>query len=115
MKSIRCQRVEEVLRESVSAIIHNELKDTSAGIITVTRVECTNDLRFARVFISIMGKEKEEGFSLLKGMLPFIRKKVGQQVRLRFTPEITLVLDKSLDHSIKIEKILQQIKEKDMC
>jgi ribosome-binding factor A len=110
MKSIRAMRVEQALKESIGEIIQNEIKQQDTEIITVTRVECANDLRFARVFISIMGEEKEKSFTLLNQSLLFIRKRMGQMVRLKFVPEIVFILDRSIDHAIKIDQILEKIK-----
>jgi len=109
----RAQKVAQLFKKEISQIIHEELRDPRIGFITITHVEITDDLRFAKIFYSILGteKEKEETAKALKSGEGFIRKLIGQRVRLKFIPEIRFVFDSSAEQSINIQKILDKIAE----
>ena len=83
-------------------------------MVSVTRVEVTKDLSYAKVFVSIFGNENAKGetFSALKSSVGFIRREVGHRVKLRCTPEIILEIDNSIDQAMHIEALLHKIKEK---
>lgn len=111
----RHDKVAEVLKREVSNIIHDELKDPRLGFITITKVEMTRDLRYAKIFFSVLGKEGDyqksrEALDCASG---FIRTLIAQRIRLRFAPEIVFKEDRSCEYSIKIQQVLDQIKELD--
>jgi len=109
----RHDKVSEALKIEIGNIIHAELKDPRLGFITVTGVELTQDLRYAKVFFSVLGKEEERKKTkeALDSALGFIRRLVAQRIRLRFAPEISFKEDRSAEYSIKIQEALDQIKE----
>ncbi|TRZ96404.1 30S ribosome-binding factor RbfA [bacterium] len=111
----RYEKVAEAIKREASLIIHDELKDPRLGFVTITGVELTQDLRYAKIFFSVLGKD--EDYKRTKGVLDsasgFIRKLIAQRVKLRFAPEITFREDRSGEYSIKIQSILDQIKELD--
>jgi len=109
----RYDKVSEALRKEISSIIHTELKDPRLGFITVTRVELTQDLRYAKVFFSVLGKEEEykKTKEAMDSALGFIRRLIAQRIRLRFVPEISFKEDRSVEYSIKIQEALNEIKE----
>jgi len=109
----RYDRVSEALKREIGNIIHSELKDPRLGFITVTRVELTQDLRYAKVFFSVLGKEEEHKKSkeALDSALGFIRRLIAQRIRLRFVPEISFREDRSAEYSIRIQEALDEIKE----
>jgi len=111
----RYQRVAQAIKEEVSNIIHDELKDPRLGFITVTDVELTEDLRFAKIFFSVLGTKEEQKKSkkALDSALGFVRRLIGERIRLRFVPEIIFREDKSSEYSSKIQKVLDEIKEHD--
>ncbi len=108
----RTQRINnEILRE-VSLLIRNEIKDPRVSDLTsVTRVETTNDLKYCKVFISVLGDEnkKEDTLKGLKKAAGFIRKQLAIRINLRVTPEITFHLDDSLESSMRINDILNNL------
>ncbi len=112
--SKRLNRMGEELRKAVSLIIMNEIKDPRISPVTsVTHVDVTKDLRYAKMYISVMGspEEKEatiEGLNSAKG---YIRREMGQRVKMRYTPEPIFELDESLDEGLKISNILREINE----
>ena len=89
-----------------------ELKDPRIGFVTVTSVECTGDLREAKIYVSLMGSEQQvkDCWTGLTSSLGFIRREIGKRIRLRFTPELSFELDKSLDYSAHIQELLLKIK-----
>ncbi len=109
----RYDKVSEALRQEVSNIIHTELKDPRLGFITVIRVELTQDLRYAKVFYSVLGKEEEQKKTkeALDSALGFIRRLIAQRIRLRLVPEISFVEDRSAEYSIRIQEVLDEVKK----
>jgi len=111
----RQEKVAEALREEVSIIIHDELKDPRLGFVTVTRAEITADLRQAKIFFSVLGQDQDykKTKEALDSALGFIRRLIGQRIKLRFVPEIIFREDRSSEYSIRIQEVLDQIKEHD--
>lgn len=111
----RQERVEEAIKKEVSLIIHDELKDPRVGFVTVTRVELSKDLRNAKIFYSVLGKEEEYQKTklALDSALGFIRGLVAQRINLRFATELMFQEDRSTEYSIRIEEVLNKIKELD--
>ncbi len=109
----RRDRVSETLRREIGNIIQHELKDPRLGFITVTRVELTQDLRYAKVFFSVLGKEEEHKKTkeALDSALGFMRRLIAQRIRLRLVPEISFKEDRSAEYSIRIQEALDEIKE----
>mgnify|MGYP001576866304 CR=1 FL=1 len=109
----RYDKVSEALRQEISNIIHSELKDPRLGFITVTRVELTQDLRYANVFFSVLGKEEEHKKTkeALDSALGFIRRLIAQRIRLRLVPEISFKEDRSAEYSIRIQEALDEVKK----
>ncbi|MFA4983849.1 MAG: 30S ribosome-binding factor RbfA [Candidatus Omnitrophota bacterium] len=108
----RAEKVAQNLKKEISSILHDELNDPRLGFITITRVELTADLQYARVFYSVLGGEEERlrTRQALDSALGFIRRLIGQRIRLRFTPELVFKEDHSSEYSIKIEEVLDQIR-----
>ncbi len=112
----RAHRVGEQIKKEVSQILQNELKDPRAtGFLSVTQVEVTNDLSYARVYVSIYGSEEEKQLTLkaLDNALGFIRSEIGKRVRLRHVPEISFQLDESIEYGAHITEILKELNEKE--
>ena len=111
-KMPRYDKVSEALKQEISNIIHAELKDPRLGFITVMRVELTQDLRSAKVFFSVLGKEEEHKKTkeALDSALGFIRRLIAQRIRLRLVPEISFQEDRSAEYSIRIQEALNEIK-----
>lgn len=112
MGQMRVEKVQELMKQEVSQIILRELKDPRIGFVTVTSVECTGDLREAKIYVSLMGNEQQvkDCWAGLTSSLGYIRREIGKRIRLRFTPEISLAIDKSLDYSAHIQELLLKIK-----
>jgi ribosome-binding factor A len=96
-------------------MLTQEVKDPGIHFVTVTLVETTDDLRFSKIFVSILGDEKtrQESMDGLMRAKGYLRGELGRRLQLRYTPEIQFYLDTSLDHAIKIRGILNELKEKE--
>jgi ribosome-binding factor A len=91
--------------------MRREIKDPRIGFVTFTRVELSEDLRHAKVFVSSIGAEAEKARALqgLASATGFIRRHLGRALHLRYTPELSFLLDDSLEHGAKIAQILRQL------
>lgn len=109
----RSERVAESIRAEVATFLAEDAKDPRiVGLVTVTGVDVTRDLRHARVFVSIMGSDEErqatlEGLSSAAGHL---RSRIGRALRLRIAPEITFRYDESIARAAKIEALLAELR-----
>lgn len=113
MGQLRIEKVQELIKQEVSQIILQELKDPRIGFVTVTQVDVTGDLRSAKIYVSLMGSDEqiEDCWNGLQNSLGYIRREIGRRVRLRCTPELSFQLDKSLDYSVHIQSLLKKINE----
>lgn len=109
----RPERVQEALRQEISKILHNEIKDPRIGFLTITKVELTKDLRHAVVYFSILGEMSDKTLALkgLNSAKGYIRSVVAERIKLRFVPEIRFRIDDSLEHTKEIYDILDRIKK----
>lgn len=111
----RVDKIAHAIKKEISTIIHSELNDPRLGFVTITAVEMSPDLRVAKVSFSVLGKEEEykKTKEALDSSLGFIRRLIAQRIRLRFAPEFIFKIDKSIEYSVRIEEVLNKIKEKD--
>jgi ribosome-binding factor A len=111
--SVRTERVASVLKEELGTLFQREFRMEQYGMITVTEVRVSPDLREAKVYVSIFGDDerKRKSLKMLEDQRPFIRTELGRAVRLRFTPDVTFFLDDSLDRAMKLENIIKKIHE----
>ena len=110
----RLGRIEEEYRKELSQIIGYELKNPNVtGLISVTKVKVSNDLKYARVYVSILNaKNLKDTLAGIKKSSGFIRRKKKKRVNLRNTPELVFELDDSLEYGAKIDTILKEIMPK---
>lgn len=110
----RLGRIEEEYKKELSQIISYELKNPNVtGLISVTKVKVSNDLKYAKVYISILNsKNDKETLAGLKKSSGFIRSELAKRVNLRNTPELVFELDDSLAYGAKIDTILKEIMPK---
>ena len=106
----RTVRVEELLKQEIARIVREEVKDPRIGFATVMDVAVSPDLRHARVFVSVLGSEDEKTVTLaaLHRAGGFIRGRVGDEVTLKYLPELRFELDRSLERAARIESLLQE-------
>lgn len=116
MGTTRPERVAEAIRKEISTMIQEELKDPRIGFTTITKVEITPDLRYAKIYYTVLGNEKAKKSTeiALKNAKGFIKGHIGDRLKLRYTPEIIFKVDESIEYADKIERLFDKIhKEKD--
>jgi ribosome-binding factor A len=108
MPGPRMRRVNEAVREVISAHISGDLKDPRIGFVTVTGVETSPDLRSARVFVSVLGQEaeREDALAGLRSAAGFLQAQIGRQLRMKRTPTLDFVYDPSVDTGMRITELL---------
>lgn len=108
----RSQRVSDLLREEIAEIIMRRLKDPRLGFVTVTGVDITEDLKIARVFVSVLKEEEKEAtLDILNSAKSFIRSEVAKRVRMKTIPAIEFRIDESIEYGARIDKLLKEIKK----
>lgn len=108
----RSSRLSEEIRREISTIIQNELKDPRIPMLTsITRVDVTKDLRYAKVYVSVFGDDEKKNKCIegLRSASGFIRKEVGNRIKARFTPELIFEVDQSIEHGMHISKLLEEM------
>jgi ribosome-binding factor A len=113
MQGKRLDRVNQLIKEEVSTLLQRELKDPRLGFVTVTEVETAKDLRVAKVFVSVLGDDRQWTASLaaLASARGFVRNWLRQHLDLRITPEIDFRPDRSMEHAARIQSLLKQVKD----
>lgn len=109
MANNRIGRINEEIQKELSAQLRS-LKDPRAqgGMVTITRVDTTSDLRYARVFVSVLDKAQEKDVVKgLKSAAGYLRRELGAALRLRYTPELQFVADDSIEHGARILSMLR--------
>lgn len=112
-KMSRHDRVAQAIKEEVSIILHDKLRDPRLGFITVTKVELSADLRNASIFFSVLGKEKERKKTkeALDSATGFVRSLIAQRLNLKFAPEVIFKEDRSSEYSVRIQEVLDEVGE----
>ena len=111
MAAARMRRVNEAVREVVSAHIAGDVKDPRIGFVTVTGVETSPDLRHARVYVSVLGDEEERAAGLdgLNSARGYLQAQVGTELRMKRTPTLEFLHDPSIDHGMRMEKLISEV------
>jgi ribosome-binding factor A len=113
--SRRVSRVAELIRREVSQLLLNGIKDdrVGAGMVSVTDVDVAGDLQHAKIFVSIYGTDeaRSETMAGLKSATPYVRSELGQRIRLRRTPEVIFLEDRSIERGNRVLSLLNQLKQ----
>ncbi len=114
----RINRVEHLIKEEISLIflykLPDKLGDSSVGFITVTSVKVSPDLKIAKIYVSVLEKDKREhSLERIKSVTGFIRSELASRIRIKFVPELKFFLDDTLDYVEKIEGLIKKIHEDD--
>lgn len=106
----RMRKVDEGVRQVLSEAIPT-LKDPRIGFVTVTTVETTTDLEHAKVWVSVYGSEKARDATLraLEGASGILQSRIGRELRLRRTPRLTFVYDRSVEHGVAMTKLIDEL------
>src|SRR4249920_3005952 len=109
--SRRLLKAAEAIRGVVSMAILTELRDPRVKNVTVVGVEVLPDMKSAKVYVSIMGSEKEQQLSLsgLQNAAGFLQKRIAERIETRYTPRLTFVIDKGVKNSLEVNRILREV------
>ena len=116
MKQVRVSQIGEEIKRVISQLLRTKIKDPRiSDMVSITEVRVTNDLSFAKVFVSVFGTEDEKNDTLegLRNAEGFIKKEIGRNVKMRIMPKLIFELDDSVEESLRLEKILEEIKTKE--
>ena len=113
MQSKRSERVADLILEFVSQLLSREINDPRVGVVTLTGVKITNDLKHARVYFSTLGDQhsKEEVLSGLQSATGFVRSRIGRELKLRFVPTLEFIHDDTEENAQRIEALLRKVKD----
>src|SRR6186997_3144878 len=108
----RPSRVGDQIRAELASLLTRDVHDPGIGFLTITRVKVSPDLQQARVYYTSIGdlKARKESARALGRATPFLRRQVGQRVRLRRVPELTFHYDEAIETGDRIERILLELK-----
>ena len=114
MASDRMRRVNEALREVLSARLAAGLKDPRIGFVTVTAVDTTPDHRHGRVYVSVLGTDEERAATMegLRSSAGYLQSVIGAEVRMKRTPTLEFVHDDSIDHGFRIAELLEEAEDR---
>lgn len=114
--SHRPERLAEAIKKEMSDLLLNELKDPRIGFATITGVDVSSDLKYAKIFVSVLGNHEQRVSTMrvLTKAQGFVRTELGHRIRLRQVPEISFYLDESLDHGVRVMELLEEVKSKDV-
>jgi ribosome-binding factor A len=106
----RTDRINEQLRQEISLLIREEVRDPRVGLATITSVETSPELDHAKVYITALGEEgeKEEALAGLRSAAPFIRGQLGRRLHIRRIPELHFEVDRKLENALRIEELLRE-------
>jgi len=112
--SIRLEKVSRIIKEEISLIFLHKIQDPELGLVTITNVKLTPDLKLAKVYVSIFDKEKRESclekITELRGM---VRGELARKITLKTVPELMFYIDDTLDYVEKMEGLFKKIHEND--
>lgn len=107
--SLKIDRLNNMFVEEISKIIHEEIKDKEVGFVTVTDARITNDLSFAKIYVTTLNDNRDKVVATLNKASSFIRTMLCDRVKIRKMPEIHFVYDTSMEYGKKIEDIIDRI------
>ena len=114
MPNVRIERLNHTYQEEISMILMKEIKDDDIKFVTITGVEVTNDLSFAKVYYTVLDESKKESTKIaLDKAASFIRKELANRIEIRHTPELRFIYDTSEEYGNHIDNLIEKIHETD--
>jgi ribosome-binding factor A len=112
--SYRIDKVEHLIKEEISLIFLHKLSNMDLGFVTITNVRVSPDLKLAKIYLSVLEKEKRElVLDKIDAKKGYIRSELAHRIRIKFIPELKFFLDDTLDYVEKIEGLIKKIHEDD--
>ena len=111
----RVDRLQSQMVREIAAVMAEDLKDSIPHMLTFTRIEISRDLKYAKVFFSVLGEEGavEESLNFLKRHNGVIRRMLGNRIRIRRIPELSFIYDSSTDHVLRVDQLLKESKKRE--
>jgi ribosome-binding factor A len=111
----RLERVNQLIKEEISAVLQRQIKDPRLGFVTVTEVDTTADLKLARVYVSVLGPEEQwaKSFKALESARGFVWNWLRKHLDLRVTPQLAFRPDRSMEHAAHIQSLLAGLRADD--
>ena len=109
--SQRTERVDELLRQEIGALLSKEVADPRIGFATITDVETSPDLRHAKVWVSVIGQkgDRDETLRALRAAMPFIRHELGRRLRIKRIPDLHVHLDDTAENATRVLHLLDEL------
>ena len=108
--NIRIKRLNHAFMEEISMILMEEVRDEDLKFVTITGCDITNDLSYAKVYFTVLDKDKKEKvLEDINNAASFIRGKLSERIEIRHTPELKFIYDDSIEYGEKIEKIIDKL------
>jgi ribosome-binding factor A len=106
----RTDRINELLREEISVLVRDEVRDPRVGLVTITAVQTSPELDHAKVYVRMLGSEEEQEAALegLHSAATFVRTQLSKRLRMRRVPELHFRYDRMLDQAARIEQLLRE-------
>jgi ribosome-binding factor A len=106
----RTERVNELLRDELADLVHNDLRDPRiGGMVSVTHVDVSPDLRHAHAFVSVLGTDEQRDGTMaaLRSARPFLRRELSRRLRLRYTPDVEFVSDRTIEKAQELTNLMR--------
>ncbi|MBI1728732.1 MAG: 30S ribosome-binding factor RbfA [Candidatus Rokubacteria bacterium] len=115
MQGKRLERVNQLIKEEISAVLQRQVKDPRLGFVTVTEVDTTADLKLSRVYVSVLGPEEQwaKSFKALESARGFVWNWLRKHLDLRVTPQLAFRPDRSMEHAAHIQSLLAGLRPDD--
>lgn len=109
----RRRQVASILQEELSLVIHREMKDPRLGFASITNIEISPDMRYAKVYVSVFGGVDEQAATIeaLNHASGYIRRMVGPRLTLRYIPNFSFVLDSSMEYAERVARLLNDVQD----
>ena len=112
--SVRLDKIASLIKEEISLILLHKVQDPNLGLLTITNVKVSPDVRHCKIYISTFDKEKRElALGKINELKGFIRTELAHRVTLRFVPELHFFIDDTIDYVEKIENLFKKIHDDD--
>lgn len=114
--SLRMEKVNSQIRKIIVEIIQQEIDDPKLGLVSITKVDTSADLRESKIYFSVLEDDSSKANKILNGMKSFIRINLGKRIRLKLLPQLTFIPDDSIKYSVEIFKKIEEVRraEKDI-
>lgn len=109
----RANRVAELIKREIGKILLTDFKKPEIGFVTVTDVDLTDDLKLARIYISVYGppEKQKQSLQILQESVAFFRREIAQRIQLRFVPELRFDYDNTGERAVRVFEILEKLKQ----